>query len=636
MNETTRRRFEELKAGGSLPSPRGVALAVLDVTGRPNASTRDITRLVQVDPAMAGRILRYANGAHRGGLRHIVSLSQAIIFLGLFRVRQIALGFSLIDEYRSGACAAFDYAGYWTSALASGIAAQKLAASAQCPPDESFSCGLLAGIGRLAFATAFPDKYAAILQRELSATQLADEERAQFGIDHAQLSAEMLVSWGLPAIFTDAVRDHERPAATPSPPGTRAHALCASLHFAMRIGQLLNLDDAHRWQQVPSLFNAAALLGMVEEEVPSLVEAVVADWQGWAKELKLPTRTYSDLRELLAAPPAGTSEDEESALGVASLNVAVLVNDPERYRNLAKSLAVLGVRVHRGADVAAVRHLFQHNPPDVAIIDAGSSDSIATAQLRELRTAVGNALHIIVLIPTDAEPRVAELMRAGAADYLLYNHTEAALIARLANARRVVSLQGVVRAERELAVSSSGDWARANRRLLHEALTDPLTQLPNRRYGLDRFAQEWEIASSNNLPIACLMFDIDHFKRVNDERGHDVGDVVLYQIATVIERCCRRSDIVFRYGGEEFCGICPGTAVAEAIQLGERIATAVRDDRYGVPGELFPVTVSIGVAVRTPGMTDPNELIGLADRTLYAAKEAGRNRVLSAMRQASN
>ena len=635
MDEMSRRRFEELKAGGALPSPRGVALAVLDVSGRPNASAQDITRVVQVDPAMAGRILRYANGAHGGGLRHIVSLSQAITFLGLFRVRQIALGFSLIDEYRSGACSAFDYAGYWTSALATGIAARKLAHLAQSPPDESFSCGLLAGIGRLAFATAFPDKYAVILRQGLSGTSLADEERAQFGVDHAQLSAEMLESWGLPEIFTRAVRDHENPAETPSAPGTRAHALCASLHFAMRIGQLLNLDDMHRWEQVPSLFNAGALLGMGEEEVPSLVEAVVADWQGWAKELKLPTRSYSDLRELLAAPPSGTQEGEESALGMAPLRVMLLAQDQERHQSLARVLNAMGLRVDRVRDLADARHTLHDNPPDVAIMDTETSDSNAIARLRELRKVAGTAVHIIALIPAAAEARVALLIRAGAADYLLYDGTEAALIARLSNAQRLVSLQGVVRAEREMAVSSSAEWARANRRLLHVALTDPLTQLPNRRYGLDQFAQEWDIASSNDLPIACLMLDIDHFKRVNDQRGHSVGDLVLRQVATVIERCCRRSDIVFRYGGEEFCGICPGTAVAEAIQLGERIATAVRDERYGSPDDLFEVTLSIGVAVREHGMAESNELMEMADRALYAAKEGGRNRVLSLQRPAT-
>ena len=152
MIDDAKTRFNRLKASGMLPSPQGVALAVLELTQRQDASIQDLTHLVQTDPAMAGRILRYANAVHGGSLRHIASPSHAIVFLGLFRVRQIALGFSLVDHYRSGACKAFDYLGYWTASLATGITAQQLAAQAQCPPDESFTCGLLSGIGRLALA----------------------------------------------------------------------------------------------------------------------------------------------------------------------------------------------------------------------------------------------------------------------------------------------------------------------------------------------------------------------------------------------------------------------------------------------------------------------------------------------------
>ena len=628
MTELPRKIFEDLRAGGLLPSPKGVVLSILDATRRDNVSIHEIVRLVKIDPAISGRILRYANAASGGSQRQIASMDQAVNFLGLFRIRQIALAFSLIDHYRSGACSGFNYDGYWASSLAAGIAAQKLATLAQSPPDESFSCGLLAGIGRLALATVFPDKYAAVLRQSESEKKLMSAETSEFGIDHAQLSAEMLDGWGLPEIFVNAVRHHEHPSESPFSPGTRVHALCTALHFAMQLGQLLNLDEAHRWKQVPALFHSAAQLGMEESDVAPLVENIVADWQAWAKDLRLPTKAYYDLRELLTAPPA-THNHDGSLASVTPLAVAVLMGNPEHRHQLSERLVAMGVQVGPIGDPSNISGLFHGTSPDVAIVDTGASGSNGLALISELRAVAGTALQIIVLIPVSAEAEVAQLMLAGASDYLLYGFTEAALIARLSTAQRVVSLQAVVRAERELAVSSSGEWARSNRRLLHDALTDPLTQLPNRRYGLDRFDQEWSIASSNSLPIACLMLDIDHFKRVNDDHGHDTGDIVLKQVATIIGRNCRRSDVVFRYGGEEFCVICPATNEPEAIQLGERITGAIRTDRFGLPGGLFPVTLSIGVALKMDDMADPNALIGMADRALYAAKSAGRDRVVA-------
>jgi len=627
MNESIRRRFDELKAGGLLPSPKGVALTVLELTSRQDASIPAVTHLVQADPAMTGRLLRYANASHGGSLRHIVSLQHAITFLGLFRVRQIALGFSLIDRYRSGACAAFDYASYWTTSLATGIAAQWVAPRAHCPPDESFTCGLLSGVGRLALATAFPEAYGEVLELGLADDLLAAEERRRFDIDHAALTAEMLASWGLPDIFTSAVRHHELPAASPFAAGSRAQALTAALHLSMRIGQLLNLDEARRWEQVPSLYNATAQLGMEAGEVPDLVAAVVNAWQAWGRELQLPTRAYPDLKALLAAPPLPAAEVRGVPQTALPLRVALLSGETARTRALADALDAMGLHVELATGWESAHHLLATAPPDVAVLDLPTAGDAAIHAVRRLRQESGSALHVIVLIADDAEQEVPRLMASGASDYLLQGYSEAALMARLSTAQRMVALQGAVRAERELVVSSSGEWARANRRLLQEALTDVLTQLPNRRYGLDRFAEEWSVTSSSGLPLACLMLDIDHFKQVNDRYGHEQGDMVLRQMAEVIEHSCRRGDVVFRYGGEEFCIICPSTTLDAARQLGQRILAAVRAHRFGAADAPFPLTVSAGIAVRRPDTASPEALIDRADQALYAAKAGGRDRI---------
>ncbi|HEX8964669.1 MAG TPA: GGDEF domain-containing protein [Rhodocyclaceae bacterium] len=618
MDESARHRFEELKAGGQLPSPRGVALAVMDIVRHPDAKIRDIARLVQTDPAMTGRILRYAN-AGRIGSRPIVSLGQAITFLGLYRVRQIALGFSLIDEYRSGACRAFDYERYWGASLATAIAAQKLSSIAQTPPDESFTCGLLAGIGRLAFATVFPGDYAEILQRHPGAEQLLKAEKQRFGLDHAELSAEMVTSWGIPPVFAQAVQYHEAPLSDPSNPGTRARTLTAVLHFAARIGRLLNPADGDAAQEASAMFDTAAQLGIESGEVRPLVEGITADWTDWMQELALRGRPPAPLGDLLetAARPRTGAEAGGSAL--ARMRVAVLVRDAHCRARLAAMLDALKVSFAIHETVGAIDGTAE-DAPQLVFVDAGREE-----RLDELERAVAADLPVVVVIPPAAESDFPRLMAMGAMDYLVGDFTESALIARLMSAHRLAALRSTIRAERE----SSRQWAQANRRLLHDALTDPLTQLPNRRYGMDRFTEEWSIAADSELPIACMMLDIDHFKRINDRHGHDVGDRVLFQLARTMEGGTRRSDILFRYGGEEFCCVCPGTGMAEAEHLAQRLIEAVRAARFGPDDKPFRVTLSIGLAVRGDKMRQPADLIAVADKALYQAKEGGRDRIVS-------
>lgn len=631
MIRDAKRRFEDLKATGLLPSPKGVALAVLDLTQRPDASIPALTRLVQTDPAMAGRILRYANAARGGSLRHIASLPHAIVFLGLYRVRQVALGFSLIDHYRSGNCLAFDYQAYWTASLAAGIAAQQVAHQAQCPPDESFTCGLLSGVGRLALATVFPYEYGEILAGAPSDLALRQAEVDSFGLHHAELSAELLEDWGLPEIFHQAVRYHEIPAEAPFPAGSRAHALTAVLHFAARVGHLLSMDAAQRWERVPSLYHAAAQIGLEDHEVPPLFESVVAQWQDWGRELRLPTHDFSDLKSLFTLPPDPTASYGQPTLVVLPLHVAIIAHCLPLLERLADDLTAMGLIIEQATDRDSALQLLRGQGVDLMLVELADASAASVELLRSLRaTTGGRHAHCIVILPPEAEADAARLMLAGASDYLLANYSEAALLVRLHAAQRVVALQGAVRAERESVIRSSGEWARSNRRLLQEALTDPLTQLANRRYGLDRLNQEWSFARHHGTQLACLMLDIDHFKAINDQHGHEVGDMVLGQIARVLEKVCRKNDVVFRYGGEEFCVVCPSTALADAVLLGERIVRAVREGRYGQIGARFPVTLSAGVAVQSADMADPEALLARADRALYHAKANGRDRVVAA------
>ena len=164
--------------------------------------------------------------------------------------------------------------------------------------------------------------------------------------------------------------------------------------------------------------------------------------------------------------------------------------------------------------------------------------------------------------------------------------------------------------------------------LSHLATEDPLTRLLNRRGLEDALYISLAHASRQGLPTAAIMVDIDHFKKVNDSFGHEVGDNVIRQVAEILQQMSRTGDVVARTGGEEYLLILPASTLDAARILAERIRVAVGERPLLVDQQRIPVTVSLGVAC-VMGEVDLDELSQEADRAMYLAKRGGRNRVAS-------
>jgi len=163
------------------------------------------------------------------------------------------------------------------------------------------------------------------------------------------------------------------------------------------------------------------------------------------------------------------------------------------------------------------------------------------------------------------------------------------------------------------------------RRIEEFAMVDALTGLHNRRWMESMFARELLRSQIGNAPLVALMLDIDHFKAVNDESGHLAGDTVLAVVAQVTSLSLRPSDMVVRYGGEEFVIFLPNTGEDVALQVAERIRTNVEARIVDLPDKGYcRVTVSIGISYRKSGDT-VEAMIGRADKALYVAKNSGRN-----------
>ena len=166
------------------------------------------------------------------------------------------------------------------------------------------------------------------------------------------------------------------------------------------------------------------------------------------------------------------------------------------------------------------------------------------------------------------------------------------------------------------------------KQMYESALRDGLTKAFNKKYFTDRLESEFTFAIRHVAPLTLVLFDIDHFKKVNDTYGHQAGDHVLSEIAALLTGALRAEDVFARYGGEEFGVICRGSDVMQGQIVAERMRKAVAQNKFVFEGTHIPLTISVGVAgLPDPAVKDAAELVSLADQSLYKSKHGGRNQV---------
>jgi len=171
----------------------------------------------------------------------------------------------------------------------------------------------------------------------------------------------------------------------------------------------------------------------------------------------------------------------------------------------------------------------------------------------------------------------------------------------------------------------------ANQHLEQISKTDPLTNLPNRRYARHHLSALWDSAFSKNTPLSCLMIDADHFKAVNDTYGHDMGDKVLIALSQNLQQMLRNDDTLCRLGGDEFLVICENTDIVGAKYIAQLLRDSVSKLSVATGTGSWSGSISIGVASKQDNMQKMDELIKMADQGVYLAKEAGKNCVKSVL-----
>ncbi|MCP4003048.1 MAG: diguanylate cyclase [bacterium] len=244
-------------------------------------------------------------------------------------------------------------------------------------------------------------------------------------------------------------------------------------------------------------------------------------------------------------------------------------------------------------------------------------------RLVEYRRESNESCYVILLTGRSDTSSVVEALEIGADDYIAKPFELREVIARIRVGLRVVQLERALREK--------------NDQLRHLSLVDPLTALFNRRRADEVLAAEYERMQRGISHFGIVLFDLDHFKSINDRFGHETGDLVLKQVADCLKADVRPYDSVVRWGGEEILIICPELMGERLLHVADRHRLAIENLSIATapssqhPSSPVPVTVSGGFAdTRFSGANSVEELVALADAALYRAKDSGRNRVLAA------
>jgi len=293
--------------------------------------------------------------------------------------------------------------------------------------------------------------------------------------------------------------------------------------------------------------------------------------------------------------------------------IAVIDDDP----NVRELLGVIGKRgggvVLEAGTVAEGERILREYPWDIAVIDRRLPDGDGLDLCRIATSGHGEThRYVIILSGVQSHEEKMRGFEAGADEYIGKPIDASELAARLRAVRRSVASQKTLLARLFI--------------LEQLSVIDALTQVYNYRFFDNEIRRHFDLAVRHQRSLAMAMLDLDNFKKVNDSFGHRIGDQVLVEISNMIAQGIRSSDIVSRYGGEEFAIILPETTLEEGFMLAERLRVSIAQtslDRTGGPPHL---TVSIGVAAfPSKGIDTAVGLVEAADRALYLAKTEGRN-----------
>ena len=468
-------KFDEIKANGRLPSPKGIALRVIDLTQQDDVTSQKVATVIKSDPALSGLVIKVANARVAYQSRPIASIMDAVSVLGFNTVRQLVMGLSLIESNRNGICQGFDYEKFWAHSLLAAITAQNLLVESGIgAPEEIFALGLLGQVGSLALATAYPQEYAQILADETANEEsgLAKLELAKFGFDHHELTQAMLADLGMPRVFQEIVLHHTNPVHSNLAEGSRGWHLLNALHIANNFAQLCLAPEHLRRKMVPKLILIATRRGVELKTLSTLSDKSVAEWHDWTKLCGIRSAEVPLFAELFEAVPLVPSmldvEDELPGGTGTFYKMRILLVDDDR----ATLLLIKSMLEKAGHSVSTARNgvealgIINKAIPQLIITDwlMPEMGGIEFCKALRLNSAWRN-IYLFIMTAQDGTEKLVEAFEAGANDYMTKPINPKALIARLRAGQRVVQLQDEMEFDRQQLRKFADELAAFNHRL---------------------------------------------------------------------------------------------------------------------------------------------------------------------------
>lgn len=301
--------------------------------------------------------------------------------------------------------------------------------------------------------------------------------------------------------------------------------------------------------------------------------------------------------------------------------ILIVDDQPANLKVLLFFLKQNNFKVHIAENGARALQALKNHQPDLILLDVMMPGMDGFETCRRIKSSPETAsIPIIFMTALDSIDDKVTGFNAGGVDYITKPFQQIEVLAR-------ITTHNVLRKQKQQLEKVQRELI-AQKKLLEEiSITDDLTGLHNRRYLNNVLEHEFQCSARHNSELTCLLFDLDHFKQVNDNYGHEFGDNVLRAFASILKTSLRKADFAFRFGGEEFLILLPLTNLKGAQQAAEKIR--LHTEATNNIGIDLSITVSVGLSsVKDHAVKSCDDLINFADCALYRAKDNGRNQVI--------